>query len=138
LDAPTASLLKGLPVNLGCRNLFWVDNGKPILWIASRFRDLVADEMAAAQKAAQDAGLKEADFRRFTFHHLRHRHAVDWLKEGRSIYDLQQRLGHSSITTTEIYLDFLTSEEQRAAKSAPSQYAARDQRLAKSETTTKL
>jgi integrase/recombinase XerD len=137
LDAPTASLLKGLPVNLGCRKLFWVENGKPILWIASRFRDLVADEMAAAQKAAQDVGLKEPDFRRFTFHHLRHRHAVDWLKEGRSIYDLQQRLGHSSITTTEIYLDFLTPEEQRTAKSAPSQYAARDQRLAKGEATTK-
>jgi integrase/recombinase XerD len=38
---------------------------------------------------------------------------VDYLKEGRSIYDLQKRLGHSSIKQTEEYLQFLTGEEQR-------------------------
>jgi integrase/recombinase XerD len=138
LDALTVTLLRSLPVNLACRNLFWIGDGEPITWIASRFRDLVADEMAAAQKAAQEKGHKEPDFRRFTFHHLRHRHAVDWLKRGRSIYDLQQRLGHTSIKTTEIYLDFLTPDEQRAVKKAASQYAAHDQRLLSSETVTKL
>jgi integrase/recombinase XerD len=50
---------------------------------------------------------------RFRFHDLRHLHAVDWLRSGRSIYDLQQRLGHSSIKTTEMYLAFLTPEEKR-------------------------
>ena len=50
----------------------------------------------------------------FRFHDLRHRRAVDWLKAARSIYDLQQRLGHASVKTTEIYLKFLTSEEARA------------------------
>jgi len=56
------------------------------------------------------------EFRRFRFHHLRHRAAVDWLKAGGSIYDLQGRLGHTSIKTTEMYLDYLTPEEIQAAK----------------------
>jgi integrase/recombinase XerD len=55
-------------------------------------------------------------FRTFDFHHLRHLHAVRWLKSGRSIYDLQERLAHESIKTTEIYLKFLTPEEKRVAK----------------------
>jgi hypothetical protein len=51
----------------------------------------------------------------FTFHHLRHFHAVQWLKSGRSIYVLQQRLGHTSVKTTEMYLAFLTPEEKQIA-----------------------
>jgi integrase/recombinase XerD len=41
---------------------------------------------------------------------------VNWLKAGRSIYDLQRRLGHASIKTTEIYCNFLTPEEDRIVK----------------------
>ncbi len=41
---------------------------------------------------------------------------MQWLKDGRSIYDLQARLGHTSIKTTEIYLKYLTPEEGRIAK----------------------
>ena len=52
----------------------------------------------------------------FRFHDLRHRYAVDYLKAGGSIYDLQQHLGHSSVKTTEIYLDYLSPAETRAAK----------------------
>jgi len=40
---------------------------------------------------------------------------VEWLQSGRSIYDLQQRMGHSSIKVTEGYLEFLTPEEKRKA-----------------------
>jgi integrase/recombinase XerD len=75
---------------------------------------MVRSEHARAIEEAKKAGLDEADFRPFRFHDMRHRHAVDWLKAGRSIYDLQQRLGHTSIRTTEIYLTFLTPEEKRA------------------------
>src|SRR5215831_5869814 len=53
------------------------------------------------------------DFRPFRFHDLRHYHAVTWLKDGRSIYDLQARLGHRSIKTTEDYLRYLTPDEER-------------------------
>jgi integrase/recombinase XerD len=54
--------------------------------------------------------------RRFRFHDLRHWYAVDYLRQGGSIYHLQGILGHRSIKTTEIYLDFLTPEEQEAVK----------------------
>ncbi len=47
---------------------------------------------------------------------LRHLHAVEWLRSGRSIYDLQKRLGHSSIKTTEGYLAYLTPDEERTVK----------------------
>ena len=63
------------------------------------------------------------DFQRFRFHDLRHRHAVDWLQAGKSIYDLQLRLGHISVKTTEIYLQFLTADQARvnthAARPSP-------------------
>jgi integrase/recombinase XerD len=76
--------------------------------VSSNFRRIVAAVAKQAQKQDQD-------FRPFTFHHLRHRAAVDWLKSGRSIYVLQQRLGHTSIKTTEIYLAYLTPEEKQRA-----------------------
>lgn len=108
-------LLRALPVRLGCKWLFWHGGGQPYLHLSGRFRALAKAEMRAAQRAAEKAGHAEPDFRIFRFHDLRHRHAVDWLKAGRSIYDLQQRLGHTSIGTTEMYLEFLTPEEKRAA-----------------------
>lgn len=129
LDDATCATLRALPFMIGCKWLFWHPPGVPYSTVPNRFRVLARAELKAAQKAAQRAGQIGPDFRLFTFHHLRHRHAVDWLKAGRSIYDLQQRLGHTSITTTEIYLKFLTSEEQRAVKSGLSQESAHDQRF---------
>jgi integrase/recombinase XerD len=99
--------LRKVPPYFNCRWLFWHGKGEPYRNLSSRFAALVASEAAKAKD--------EADFRAFRFHHLRHRHAVDWLKSGRSVYDLQQRLGHASIKTTEIYLAFLTPEEARTA-----------------------
>lgn len=122
LDDATAALLRSLPVCLGSPLLFWQDEGEPFRGIASTFRYIVRAQAKAAQKAAQE-------FRRFTFHHLRHRHAVDWLQSGRSIYVLQKRLGHTSIKTTEIYLDFLTPEQQQIAKGEVPQSAAHSQRF---------
>lgn len=52
----------------------------------------------------------------FRFHDLRHRFAIDHLKRGGNIYNLQKILGHSSITTTEIYLNYLSPDQQRLAK----------------------
>lgn len=51
----------------------------------------------------------------FRFHDLRHLFAVTYLTRSGNIYDLQRILGHGSIKTTEIYLDYLTPEERRAA-----------------------
>jgi integrase/recombinase XerD len=78
---------------------------RPYRQISSNFRRIVAATAAQARKQAQD-------FRPFRFHDLRHVHAVDWLKSGRSIYVLQQRLGHTSVKTTEMYLAFLTADEK--------------------------
>jgi hypothetical protein len=46
-------------------------------------------------------------------------HAVEYVRAGGSLYDLQDRLGHESITTAENYRKFFTPEEWRAAKYAP-------------------
>jgi integrase/recombinase XerD len=121
-------VLRKLPVRLGCRWLFWHDDGVPYRNLSSRFASLVRGEHALAIEEAKEAGLEEPDFRPFRFHDMRHRHAVDWLKAGRSIYDLQQRLGHSSIKTTEIYLAFLTPEEKRAVM-----FGLQDQSLKESQ-----
>jgi site-specific recombinase XerD len=43
----------------------------------------------------------------FRVHDLRHRFAVDWLRAGKDIYDLKLHLGHTSVKTTEIYLEYL-------------------------------
>lgn len=51
----------------------------------------------------------------FRFHDLRHWFAVTYLQRGGNIYDLQRILGHGSIKTTEIYLDYLTPAERKTA-----------------------
>jgi integrase/recombinase XerD len=127
-------VLRAVPARLGCKWLFWHHDGQPFRSVKERFYELVqavharaiAEEAKRAEAAGEDPG--EPDFRPFTFHHLRHRFAVDYLKGGGSIYDLQQHLGHSSVKTTEIYLAFLTPEEQRQAKQGAAERHARLQR----------
>jgi integrase/recombinase XerD len=81
-------LLRKLPVHLKSKWLFCHHDGEPYRNVSSRFAAMVGWAEAAAGKEGRA-------FHPFTYHHLRHRHAVDWLKSGRSIYDLQQRLGRS-------------------------------------------
>lgn len=110
-------LFCGLPATIETKALFWhrppagklapgEPAARPYSQISSNFRRVVKATAAQAQKQAQH-------FRPFTFHHLRHVHAVNWLKSGRSIYALQQRLGHTSVKTTEMYLAYLTAEEKQ-------------------------
>jgi len=94
-----------LPPGIGDAPLFWHDDGRPYTTVASRFGFL----MRQLKK-------RDKDFRRFRFHDLRHLHAVEWLRSGQSIYDLKQRLGHSSLQVTEGYLKHLTPEEERVVK----------------------
>jgi integrase/recombinase XerD len=47
----------------------------------------------------------------FRFHDLRHLYAVEMLRSGTSIYRVSQHLGHTSVSTTEIYLAHLMPEE---------------------------
>jgi integrase len=55
-------------------------------------------------------------YRRFRVRDLRHWFAVRWLKKGGDIYCLQNHLGHTSVKTTEVYLDHLTEQEQGVAQ----------------------
>lgn len=94
--------------------LFWHHNGRRYRNLSSRLSAIVEAEHQAAIAAAGENSTP--DFRPFTMHEIRHLHAVEWLQSGRSIYDLQKRLGHASIKTTEIYLAFLTPEQERLVK----------------------
>jgi integrase/recombinase XerD len=109
-------LFSNLPASSETKALFWhrppkgkrQDGGpadRPYSQVSSNFRRIVAATAKQAQKQAQE-------FRPFRFHDLRHVHAVNWLKSGRSIYVLQQRLGHTSVKTTEMYLAFLTRRRE--------------------------
>jgi integrase/recombinase XerD len=127
-------LLRSVPVKLGSRWLFWHGEGEPYRNIASNFSQIVRSVFVKAYDAHHGTNGKnrppiedllalegghdwpDIGFRTFTFHDLRHLHAVRWLKSGRSIYDLKERLGHESIRTTEIYLKFLTPDEARVSK----------------------
>ncbi len=55
-------------------------------------------------------------FVRIRFHDLRHLFAIRYLRNGGNLYRLQQLMGHSTIRQTEAYLDYLTPEQQLAAK----------------------
>jgi integrase/recombinase XerD len=122
LSAAAWTVLGSIPAHVKQPWLFWHGNGESYRNVSARFNELVK----AAQKAAQR---DEREFRPFTFHHLRHFYAVHFLKNGGNIYTLQQHLGHQSITTTELYLAFLTPEEAARAKGGPSQNPAQLERF---------
>lgn len=104
-------VFKPIPATLASPWLFWHGSGEPYRTASGRFRTIVASVAKQAQK-------QEQSFRPFRFHDLRHLHAVDWLKSGHSIYDLQHRLGHTSIQTTERYLEYLTADEKKVVMQA--------------------
>lgn len=103
------AILDRLPRQLRSRFVFWHGDGSRFANVASRFAGIVA----GAQKVSQ---LEGRSFRPFRFHDLRHRFAVDRLKEGWSLYEVQRYLGHSSVKVTEIYLAHLTAEQEVVAR----------------------
>jgi len=102
LDDRAAGTIPGTP-HLRCPYVFWHEPGERYRNVASRFRVIARRALAA---------------RAFRFHDLRHWFAVDYLRRGGSIYRLQQILGHASIKTTELYLNYLTPDEAERAKAA--------------------
>lgn len=125
-------VLSALPIALETKALFWHRKdgiAVPYRQVSTNFRRIVASVAKQAQKQDQS-------FRPFRFHDLRHVHAVDWLKSGRSIYVLQKRLGHTNLQTTEMYLEYLTPEEEQTAKLGKDQIQEQDQRSQTSKQTT--
>lgn len=111
LDERALGTLAGTPAHLGSAFVFWHGaDGARYLNVATRFAKIVLSAQARARKEKRPVP------RRFRFHDLRHWFAVDYLRRGGSIYRLKQVLGHSSIKTTELYLDYLTPDEQERAK----------------------
>jgi integrase len=95
-------ILKSVPSHPNCQLYFWHGEGESFKNFASNY---------AAQKKSHQI--------RFRFHDLRHKFAVDYLRRGGNIYDLQKILGHSSIKTTELYLNYLDPQEQKIATFGP-------------------
>ena len=105
LDARAVGTYAGTVPYAGKPYVFWHGAGERYLNVASRFAAITARTHR-----------KDKTVRRFRFHDLRHWFAVDYLRRGGGIYDLQKILGHASIKTTEIYLDYLTPSEQAGTK----------------------
>lgn len=107
-DERALGTLEGTGTKHDSNWVFWhrVDKEKTSRYhnVASRFRHLI-------REAIENETIK----RPFRFHDLRHWYAVDYLRRGGNIYVLQGILGHASIKTTEVYLRYLTPEEQRRA-----------------------
>jgi integrase/recombinase XerD len=61
-------------------------------------------------------------------HDLRHLFAVTYLRQGGNIYCLQKLLGHASIKTTELYLDYLTHDEVMLAQFGDGGHKAKRER----------
>lgn len=109
LDDRAAGTYAGTVPHLRSAYVFWHGDGDRYANLPSRFA-------AISRRTAEKAKKVGRPFRRFRFHDLRHWFAVDYLRRGGSIYDLQKILGHKSIRTTELYLDYLTPAEQERAK----------------------
>ncbi|WP_207179542.1 tyrosine-type recombinase/integrase [Methylobacterium indicum] len=151
LTEAAAALFASIPVNLATLAVFWHPGAKgrsgerareepepgPFINPATRFslytrytRSVAAAEAEEIAKAAKRGKKLEPTFRRSRFHDLRHRFAVDYLRSGRGgIYTLQQEMGHASIKVTELYLAFLTPEEQARAKDMPAHNTAQVHRF---------
>lgn len=90
--------LAGTPRHATSPLVFWHGDGEAYRNFAANFR-----EWRRRNKV------------RFRFHDLRHFFAVEYLRRGGYIYDLQGILGHASIKTTEGYLKYLTPEQKQRA-----------------------
>jgi len=80
----------------------------------AQYRQIASDFCHVRRRALK----ADPALQRFRFHDLRHLFAVEALAGGMDIYTLSKHLGHTSVKTTEIYLDFLTPDQAEAAKRA--------------------
>ena len=112
LATEATSILRQVERVSGSELVFLDERKRPWKHIASKF-------CAISRALAEE----NSAFVRFRFHDLRHLFAVRYLRSGGDIYDLQQIMGHSSIKVTELYLDFVDTEQKRMA-----QFGVRTQR----------
>lgn len=120
LTPAALAIIDRQPRHLKLSFVFWhdlpPDPHDPEKDLFSRFTSVASNFRRVREGVAQKVAQKGGTFTGFRFHDLRHDFAVRYLRQGGSIYQLQGILGHSSIKTTEIYLDYLTPEEAQQAK----------------------
>lgn len=113
LSAAALEILDRQPQFLRSPFVFWRGAGE-------RFSNVAAQFYATMKRVVRNATQRDVTLRRFRFHDLRHLFAVEYLRAGKgTLYELQQILGHSSVKTTESYLDYLTPDEKRNAIHGP-------------------
>ncbi|KUR70032.1 hypothetical protein AQZ52_14210 [Novosphingobium fuchskuhlense] len=113
LSKGAIAILRRQPKTNRSQIVFHRADGKTMDWVSSQFG---ATARRLASKWSQKWSHRGHPFVRFKFHDLRHLFAVRYLRDGGGIYALQGILGHTSVKTTEIYLAFLTPDQQQAAK----------------------
>ena len=90
------------------RELFWglEGTGSPDgLWIGKVQKPLAPSGVKSAlRRIFHRAGIKAGP------HSLRHTFATQYLRRGGAVWALQRILGHSSVSTTEIYLHLLNDD----------------------------
>lgn len=119
-----AEFFASLPAFVGKPWMFWRDTDKRVRGDSKRDPTFKGDQLDdASQNFRRFSDAVEAEceengvqFVRFVFHDLRHRHCVDYLASGGNIYDLKDRVGHSTLKQTEEYLAHITPEQARVAK----------------------
>jgi integrase len=89
--------------------LFTNRNGDTYQNFSSNFGQVIRRLIARAKA-------KKRPFKRFRVHDLRHMFAIRWLQNFGNIYKLQKHLGHTSVKTTEMYLEYVGEKEQEAAR----------------------
>ncbi len=124
LTAKAVEIIGRQPRHYKGQYVFWRGDGVAFKNVSAQF---YATVRRVQQKVQRDGG----HFRPFRFHDLRHLFAVEYLRELRgTIYALQQELGHTSVKTTEMYLQYLTPAEKLAAQHGVLQKGQRNQRFA--------
>ena len=99
LDEQAWGTIEGTPRHINSPYVFWHGDGDRYHSFASRFAALT-----------KRAGV------RFRCHDLRHKFAIDYLKDGGDIYALSRILGHASVKTTEMYLGYVDAESAQQLK----------------------
>jgi len=108
LDA--AGTLKGTSTHLKSAFVFWHgDKGEP-------YKNFSSNVCAIRRRANKDRAERGLTLFSFRVHDLRHKFAIDHLRENLDIYRLQTIMGHSSLKQTEEYLDYLEPSDAAAAK----------------------
>lgn len=83
--------------------MFLTEDGRPLT--ASRIQKIL-------ERIGKKAGIK----RRLSPHKLRHSYATVSLKNGANLDYVRRTLGHTDITTTEVYLELTDADVQQAHK----------------------